>query len=109
LGALIEQISWQTSTDGIEFMDSMLKTLKATLEAIRDMTMKALNQIAESQEEHSTQWKCKGLFHWKPLADARDAKVRRLDLFCETMPHRQPTNFVRGSCWRVASQSGRGR
>jgi predicted Zn-ribbon and HTH transcriptional regulator len=40
-------------------MDSTLKPLKATLETIRDMATNALNQIAESREEHATRWKCK--------------------------------------------------
>jgi hypothetical protein len=42
LGAHIAQITWQTSTVGTEFMDSTLKPLKAALEAIRDMTLNAL-------------------------------------------------------------------
>ena len=40
-------------------MDSTPKTLKATLEAIRDMAANALNQIGQSQEEFSMRWKCK--------------------------------------------------
>ena len=40
-------------------MDTTLKALKSSLEAIRDMAMKALNQIEQSQEEHSMRWKCK--------------------------------------------------
>jgi hypothetical protein len=36
LGADIAQINWQTSTDGIEFMDSALNTLIVALKAIRD-------------------------------------------------------------------------
>jgi hypothetical protein len=48
LGAHIAQIHWQTSTVGVEAMDSTLKPLKATLETIRDMATNALNQIAES-------------------------------------------------------------
>jgi len=53
------QIGWQTSTDGIESMDSPPKTLKATLQAIRDLATNALNRIAEPQEEHATRWKCR--------------------------------------------------
>jgi hypothetical protein len=40
-------------------MDPTLKTLKAALEAIRDTTTNALNQIEQSQEQGSMQWKCK--------------------------------------------------
>ena len=32
----ITQANWETAADGIEFMDTTLKTLKASLEAIRD-------------------------------------------------------------------------
>jgi len=53
------QTEWETSADGTEFMDTTLKALKSSLEAIRDMAMKALNQIEQSQEEHSMRWKCK--------------------------------------------------
>jgi rubrerythrin len=59
LGANIAQIHWQTSTDGAESMDPAHKTLKAALEAIRDVAMKALSQIEQSQEERSMRWKCK--------------------------------------------------
>jgi hypothetical protein len=71
-------------------MDSPPKTLKATLEAIRDMAVNGLNQIAASQEEHSMRWKCKACRYVKhftkpvPLeTDVRDAKVPRSHLFCE--------------------------
>jgi Zn finger protein HypA/HybF involved in hydrogenase expression len=40
-------------------MDPALKTLKAALEAIRDMAGDALNQIEPSQEERSMRWRCK--------------------------------------------------
>jgi predicted Zn-ribbon and HTH transcriptional regulator len=40
-------------------MDTTLKTLKASLEAIRDMVMNALNQIEQAQEKRSMAWKCK--------------------------------------------------
>jgi hypothetical protein len=39
-------------------MDTTLKTLKASLEAIRDMATNALKQIGQSQEECSVRWKC---------------------------------------------------
>jgi hypothetical protein len=51
LGAHIAQIFWQTSTDGAEVMDTTLKTLKAALEAIRDTTTNALNQIERPHEQ----------------------------------------------------------
>jgi hypothetical protein len=59
LGAHIAQANWQTSSDGAEPMDSPLKALKAALEAIRGTAMNALNQIEQSQEQRSMQWKCK--------------------------------------------------
>jgi rubrerythrin len=40
-------------------MDPALQTLKAALEAIRDMAMKALRQIEESPGERSMRWRCK--------------------------------------------------
>jgi predicted Zn-ribbon and HTH transcriptional regulator len=58
VGANIAQTQGQTSTDGVEFMDSAVKTLKAALEAIRDTALSALNQIAQSREEYSMRWKC---------------------------------------------------
>ena len=33
-------------------MDTTLKTLKASLDSIRDMATNALNQIEQSQEQH---------------------------------------------------------
>jgi hypothetical protein len=40
-------------------MDSTPKSLKAALEAIRDMASNALDQINQSQEKRSMQWVCK--------------------------------------------------
>jgi len=40
-------------------MDPALPTLKTTLEAIRDMATKALDQSGQPQQEHSMRWKCK--------------------------------------------------
>jgi hypothetical protein len=40
-------------------MDSTRKTLKAALEAIRDMASNALDQIEQSQETRSMRWVCK--------------------------------------------------
>ena len=40
-------------------MDSALKPLKAALEAIRDMALKALAQVDQSQEKRSMRWACK--------------------------------------------------
>jgi hypothetical protein len=93
LGANIAQIKGETSTVGVEFMDSAVKTLKAALEAVRDMAVNALNQVGQSGEECSMRWKCKECQYIKhftravPLeaaADAPDAKVRRLIRFYET-------------------------
>jgi hypothetical protein len=65
LGAYIAQANWETSADGIEFMDTTLKTLKASLQAIRDTAMNALNQIEQSQEQRSMAWKCKACRYLK--------------------------------------------
>jgi predicted Zn-ribbon and HTH transcriptional regulator len=46
-------------------MDPTFKTLKATLEAIRESAMNALKQIEQSQEEHSMRWKCKACGYTK--------------------------------------------
>jgi hypothetical protein len=40
-------------------MDPAVKTLKAALEAIRDIAANALNQVGQSQGERSLRWKCK--------------------------------------------------
>ncbi len=58
--AHIARTNGQTSAVGTVFMDSQQpKTLKATLQAIRDLATNALNQFAESQEDRSMRWKCK--------------------------------------------------
>jgi predicted Zn-ribbon and HTH transcriptional regulator len=59
LGANIAQTEKQTSTIGTEFMDSALRRLTAALEGIRDIALHALQQISQSQEEHSMRWICK--------------------------------------------------
>jgi hypothetical protein len=41
-------------------MDPALKTLKASLEAIRDTALQALSQVEQSQQDYSMRWKCKG-------------------------------------------------
>jgi rubrerythrin len=46
-------------------MDTAHETLKAALEAIRDMASNALNQIGSSQEERSMRWRCKACQHVK--------------------------------------------
>ena len=40
-------------------MDPAVKTLKAALEAIRDIAANALNQVGHSQGKRSMRWKCK--------------------------------------------------
>ena len=42
-------------------MDSAHETLKAALEAIRDMALNALNQIRVSHEERSMGWKMQSM------------------------------------------------
>jgi predicted Zn-ribbon and HTH transcriptional regulator len=61
----IAQTNWETSADGIGFMDATLKTLKASLEAIRDMAVKALNQMEQSPEQRFMRWKCKDCDYMK--------------------------------------------
>jgi len=41
-------------------MDSTLKTLKASLQAIRDRAVEALSQIEQSHQDYSMRWKRKG-------------------------------------------------
>jgi len=61
LSAHVAQADSQTSADGIEFMDPAIKTLKAALEAIRNMALNALHQKEQSQEQCSMRWKCRGV------------------------------------------------
>jgi predicted Zn-ribbon and HTH transcriptional regulator len=65
LVAHIAKINRKTSTDGIEFMDLAAKTLKAALEAIRDVAAKALNEIERRQDQHSMRWRCKACRYTK--------------------------------------------
>jgi rubrerythrin len=65
LGTDIAPVKNETLADGIEFMESRLKTLKADLEAIRDRAMYALKQIEQSQEHRSMLWKCKDCHYIK--------------------------------------------
>jgi rubredoxin len=51
-------------------MDSAVKTLKAALEAIRNTALNALNEIEQSQEEHSMRWKCKACQYVKHFTKA---------------------------------------
>ena len=46
-------------------MDSTLKALRASLQAIRDTALQALSQIEQSHEDHSMRWKCKGCAYVK--------------------------------------------
>jgi len=46
-------------------MDPAVKTLKAALEAIREMATNSLNQIEQSQEQRSMRWKCKNCRYTK--------------------------------------------
>jgi hypothetical protein len=59
LGAYFAQISYETSTDGIEFMDATVKTLMTALRAIREQADYALKQLEAAEEERSMRWKCK--------------------------------------------------
>jgi Zn finger protein HypA/HybF involved in hydrogenase expression len=40
-------------------MDSAHEAMRAALEAIRDQTLNALNQIGASHDERSMRWSCK--------------------------------------------------
>ena len=57
-------------------MDSAHETLKAALEAIRDMALNALNQIRASHEERSMGWKCKACQYVKRFTKAVSAVLR---------------------------------
>ena len=70
LGANIAQIHGQTSTDGVEFMESAQQSMKAALEAIRDTALSTLNQIGQSQEECSMRWKCQSCQYIKHFTKA---------------------------------------
>ena len=59
LGAHVAQANQETSAVGAEPMEPTHKTLKAAFESIRDTATKALSQIEQLQEDHSTRWKCK--------------------------------------------------
>jgi len=45
----IAQAHWETSADGIGFMDATLETLKASFEAIRDMAMNSSSRRSNVQ------------------------------------------------------------
>jgi predicted Zn-ribbon and HTH transcriptional regulator len=51
-------------------MDWAVKTLKAALEAIRDMATDALKQVDQSQEQRSMGWKCKACQYVKHFTKA---------------------------------------
>jgi len=61
----IAQTNSQTSTDGIEFMDSRLKALIDTIRAIRDQADSVLRQIEQRRRESSLAGKCSGCGHIK--------------------------------------------
>jgi predicted Zn-ribbon and HTH transcriptional regulator len=51
-------------------MDSAHQTLKAALEAIRDVALNALNQTERSQDERSMRWRCKACQYVKHFTKA---------------------------------------
>ena len=51
-------------------MDSTLKTLKASLEAIRHTAQQALSQVEQPQQDYSTRWKCKACEYIKHFTKA---------------------------------------
>jgi hypothetical protein len=65
LGAHIAQSNWQTSTDGIEFMDSPVDTLIVAPKAIRDHADSVLRKIEQSSQQKSLAWKCSACGHIK--------------------------------------------
>jgi rubrerythrin len=75
LGADIAQINWQTSTDGIEFMDSALNTLIVALKAIRDHADLVLRKIEQSAQRRSLAWKCAACGHIKHFTRPALAEV----------------------------------
>src|SRR5262249_400831 len=70
MGANIAETLDQTSTVGAQFMDSAHSTLRAALEAIRDVASNALNQIGSSQEERAMRWTCKACRYVKHFTKA---------------------------------------
>src|SRR5437762_1078382 len=58
LGANIAQIKDQTSTDGVEFMDSAQDALICALRSIRDQADSVLAKIEQSSRKRSLGWKC---------------------------------------------------
>jgi hypothetical protein len=75
LGADIAQINWQTSTDGIEFMDSTLNALIVALKAIRDHADLVLRKIEQSAQRRSLAWKCAACGHVKRFTRPAVAEV----------------------------------
>ena len=51
-------------------MDPALETLKAALEAVRDVAVAALSQIGQSGEERSMRWICKACRYVKHFTTA---------------------------------------
>jgi predicted Zn-ribbon and HTH transcriptional regulator len=51
-------------------MDSAHEAMKATLEAIRDTALNALNQIGQSHDERSMRWSCKACRYVKHFTKA---------------------------------------
>ena len=105
LGAHIAQAKWETSADRIEFMDSTLKTLKAALEAIRDVAASALNQVAPPKEECSMRWKYKACQYIKHFTKVVPLEAAGRCPRCKK--HRVQTYSVRSN--KIRSEAVRAR
>jgi rubrerythrin len=75
MGANIAQIKDQTSTAGVEFMDSAQDTLIVALRSIRDQADSALRRIERSAGRHSLAWKCTACGHTKHFTRPALAEV----------------------------------
>ena len=75
MGTYIAQVYWETSADGIEFMDTTLKTLIVALRAIRDQADSVLSKVEQPTQQRALAWKCVGCGHTKHFTRPALAEV----------------------------------
>jgi hypothetical protein len=75
LGANIAQIKDETSTVGVEFMDSAQQAMIAALRSIRDQADSVLEKMEQAAKERSLSWKCGGCGHKKHFTRPVPAEV----------------------------------
>jgi len=63
------------ATDGIEFMDTTLKTLIVALRAIRNQADSVLSKIEQPTQQKSLAWKCARCGHTKHFTRPALAEV----------------------------------